>query len=188
MGVAMDGLALTLGSETAGLVRAAARGDRNAFDRLVQLHAKQVYRVALRMLGNADDAEDVQQETFLQAYRRLSGFRCEAAFGTWLYTIVARLCLSRQRRRAIRPEEVPAEVAPIAGPEEQFAAREEAARVQGALAAMSPPDRLLIVLRYVEQLSHAEIGQVLQCSPESSRSRLSRARRLFRERYLGREQ
>ena len=184
----MDSLALTAGSETAGLARAAARGDRDAFDRLVQLHADQVYRVALRMLGNADDAEDVQQETFLQAYRRLSSFRGEAAFGTWLYTIAARLCLSRQRRRATRPKEMLGEAVPFADPGERLAAREEAARVQGALDALPPPDRLLIVLRYIEELSHAEIGQVLRCSPESSRSRLSRARRLFRERYLAREQ
>jgi len=183
----MDGLALAIGRETASLVGAAAAGDRSAFDQLVRLHAEQVYRVALRMLDNPHDAEDVQQETFVQAFRRLRSFRGEAAFGTWLYAITARLCLRRRRQRASRPEEVPGQLPasanPQMDPQELFAVREEAARVQRVLTALSPPDRLLIVLRYVEQLSHAQIAQVLGCSPESSRSRLLRAKQLFREHY-----
>jgi RNA polymerase sigma-70 factor (ECF subfamily) len=179
--------ALRTGPESADLVRAAAAGDAAAFDLLVQRHAVQVYRLALRMLGDPQEAEDVRQETFLRAYRSLRAFRGEAAFGTWLYTIASRLCLSH--RRAQRPEEAAGVIVAEIGddPQERLAAREAAERVQRTLAALAPADRLLIVLKHIEGLNHGEIAQVLGCSPESSRSRLSRARRLFRERYEGME-
>jgi len=183
----MDGLALTVGPEIDCLVRAAAAGDRGAFDQLVQLHADQVYRVALRMLDDPDDAEDVQQETFLQAYRRLDSFRGEAAFGTWLYTIAARLCLGRRRRSARLHEPIAPEMRAGAqqahNPQDQLDALDSAGRVQRTLAALAPRDRLLIVLRYIEELNHEEIGRILGCSTESSRSRLARAKRLFRQHY-----
>jgi len=175
--------ALVMGPDSAGLVSAAAAGDAAAFDALVHQHSARVFRLALRMLGHRQDAEDVQQETFLRAYRKLHSFRGEAAFSTWLYSIASRLCLSR--RRARRPEEpVNMDVADLCeDPQARLAARELAGRVQRALAALAPSDRLLIVLKHIEELSHEEIAQVLGCSPESSRSRLLRAKRLFRQHY-----
>jgi RNA polymerase sigma-70 factor (ECF subfamily) len=174
---------LTIGTDSRGLVQAAAAGDAAAFDALVQQHSAQVFRLALRMLGNRQDAEDVQQETFLRAYRKLHSFRGEAAFGTWLYTIASRLCLSHRRVR--RPEEATDIAIAELGddPRAQFAARELAQRVSHALNALAPADRLLIVLKYVEGLSHEEISRVVGCSAESSRSRLLRAKRLFRQQY-----
>ena len=181
----MDAGALAIGRENSRLVEAAAAGDATAFDDLVRLHGEVIYRLALRMLGNPQDAEDVQQETFLQAYRRLRSFRREAAFGTWLYAIAARLCLSKLRRRVHWQEELtndpPSD--PRLDPQERIASLASADRVQRALRSLSPSDRLLIVLKYVESLSHEQIAQVLGCSPESSRSRLVRAKRLFREHY-----
>jgi len=184
----MDGLgALAINRDNANLVRAATAGDRAAFDQLMELHAGQVYRLALRMLGNREEAEDVQQDTFVQAFRRLRNFRGEAPFRAWVCAIAARNCLMRMRRSSRRPEQAPEEVAAYASAgldvHEQVGSLALAARVQRALAALSPPDRLLIVLKYVEQFSHEQIAQVLGCSVESSRSRLLRAKRLFREHY-----
>ncbi len=177
----MDGVgALGMTRENARLVKAAAAGDEAAFDQLVEAHAPRVYRLALRMLGDRQEAEDVQQETFLQAFRHLRSFRGQASFNTWLYTIAARLCL---RRRAKPPSEPLPDDLPAYAAEDWESHLAAAARVQRTLAALAPPDRLLIVLRYIEGLDHTQIADVLGCSVESSRSRLSRARRLFREHY-----
>lgn len=177
---------LTL-SDTVRLAEAAATGDAEAFDLLMQRYGDRVFRLALRMLRSREDAEDVQQEAFLRAYRKLHTFRGEASFGAWIYAITARLCLSRRRRSAAQPVEVSPPPAVLRDtdhdPQEHLAAAEAAARVQQALDQLSPPDRLLILLKYVEDLTHEEIATILRCSVQSSRSRLTRAKRLFREHY-----
>ncbi len=184
----MDGArALSVEDEQPKLLDAAAAGDAAAFDALVQQHAQRVFRLAFAMLGSREDAEDVQQETFVRAFRRLSTFRGDSSFGAWICSIAARLCLTR-RRRARRAEgftcQLPDHLLSSTGdPHQRLLEREAAARVQQALADLSPPDRLLIVLKCIEGLSHDEISRILRCSPGSSRSRLSRAKKLFRQRY-----
>ena len=170
------------------LIAQAQAGDATAFDALMQRYAEPVYRLALRMLGSEEEAEDVQQETFIHAYRHLRAFRGEASFGTWLYSIAARVCLSRRRRNHRRPptssvEEGMLTSHPREDPEGRLLSREHTERVQRALAQLSPADRLLIILKFIEGLSHEEIARILHCSVESSRSRLMRAKKLFRERY-----
>lgn len=170
------------------LVRLALEGSGTAFDRLVRENSPRVYRLALAMLGNHEDAADVQQEAFVTAYSKLGRFRGESSFGTWIYSITARLCLSRRRRRGHAHETLTDDVLLRSGqaahsPESMAIAAEAADRVRRALAMLAPNDRLLIVLKYVEQLSHKEIAAVLNCSDESSRSRLTRAKKLFRDLY-----
>jgi RNA polymerase sigma-70 factor (ECF subfamily) len=174
------------------LVKAAAAGDRDAFDLLVKRHFQPVFRLALRVLGNREDAEDLQQEAFVQAYRNLHRFHGDSALGTWLYSITVRLCLTRKRSKMMRQQEavelVPSlDPSPNEDPETRLLALESAVRVQHTLLQLSPPDRLLVVLKYVEGLSHEEIARVFGCSAASSRSRLARAKRLFRESYERRE-
>jgi RNA polymerase sigma-70 factor, ECF subfamily len=175
-------------TDESGLVRRARDGDMRAFDRLVLAHSEQVFRLALRMLGSRDEAEDIQQETFVCAYRSIRKFRGESSFATWLYSITSRQCLSRIRRKLRRPGTDPVESliempSPDGDPEDRILAAESARQVQLCLAALAPADRLLLVLKFVEQLSHEEIAEVLQCSEQSSRSRLFRAKRLFKEQY-----
>jgi len=170
------------------LVSEAAAGDSAAFDLLVREHGPRVFRLALRMLGSREEAEDIQQETFVRAHRKLRTFRGEAALGTWIYSIAAHLCLSRKRsstwQREVALEEQPSAVSnPASDPEQVVLARESAARVQQALGLLAAPDRLLILLKYVEGLSHGEIARILGCSVLSSRSRLTRAKKLFRQCY-----
>lgn len=170
------------------LVRRARDGDMRAFDRLVLAHSERVFRLALRMLNNREEAEDIQQETFLCAYRSLGKFRGESSFATWLYSIASHQCLSRIRWKLRRPGTDPVESliempSEDGDPEEQLLASESARQVQLCLEALAPADRLLLVLKFVEQLSHEEIAEVLHCSEQSSRSRLFRAKRLFKEQY-----
>lgn len=166
------------------LIARAKAGDAAAFELLAQRYAAPVFRLAVRMLGNSDDAEDVRQETFIQAYLHFRSYRGEAPLLTWLYAIAAKLCMRRRRGKRV---ELPIELAPplvdTADPEQAFFAHEAQYRIQRVLATLSPPDRLFIILKHIEGLSHEEIAQVLHCSVESSRSRLNRARKLFRERF-----
>jgi len=87
------------------LIREAQRGDRTSFDSLVRRYDQSVLRLALHMLGNEQDAQDVHQEAFLKAYRHLGNFRFECSFYTWLYRIVTNLCLDHLRRRKSRRED-----------------------------------------------------------------------------------
>src|ERR1700749_1881920 len=87
------------------LIRAAQKGDRSAFDALVRRYDRSVLRLALHMLGNEQDAQDVHQDAFIKAYRHLSNFRFECSFYTWLYRIVTNLCLDQLRRRKSRKED-----------------------------------------------------------------------------------
>ena len=87
------------------LIREAQRGQRAAFDALVRRYDQSVLRLALHMLGNEQDAQDVHQEAFIKAYRHLGNFRFECSFYTWLYRIVTNLCLDQLRRRKSRRED-----------------------------------------------------------------------------------
>ena len=87
------------------LIRQAQKGDRTAFDALVRRYDQSVLRLALHMLGNEQDAQDVHQEAFIKAYRHLGNFRFECSFYTWLYRIVTNLCLDQLRRRKSRRED-----------------------------------------------------------------------------------
>src|ERR1700743_3439706 len=87
------------------LIREAQKGQRAAFDALVRRYDQSVLRLALHMLGNEQDAQDVHQEAFIKAYRHLGNFRFECSFYTWLYRIVTNLCLDQLRRRKSRRED-----------------------------------------------------------------------------------
>jgi len=167
------------------LIARAQAGDTHAFDILVSNYAPQIYRLALRMLGDAEEAEEALQETMIRAFRSLRKFRGNAAFGTWLYAIASKRCLTRRQRRRRQPEIVAFDdLCEMHGsmndPGELVIQREHGLSVQRALGALSPPTRLLMVLRYVEGLSHEEIAQVLGCTVAACRVRLCRARADFR--------
>jgi RNA polymerase sigma-70 factor (ECF subfamily) len=173
----------------AALVARARDGDRAAFDELVLRHEDRVYNMALRMLGNPDDALDLAQEVFLSAYRALKGFESKALFSTWLYRVTVNRCRDEMRRRATvkhtRPTRLggpdaddPAADPPArtASPEEAAASREATAIVAAAVAALPDEAREAIVLRDVEGLAYEEIADVLDLPVGTVRSRLHRAR------------
>jgi RNA polymerase sigma-70 factor (ECF subfamily) len=140
-----------------------------------------VYGVALRMLGNRAEAEEVAQETFLRAHRALPDFRAEARLGTWLYAIASRLCLNRlaaPERRLARADDEAVAAAP--SPEPDASATLERAELEAALrqavAALPEERRIVVILRDFEGLSYEEIAEVLALEPGTVRSRLHRAR------------
>jgi RNA polymerase sigma-70 factor (ECF subfamily) len=177
------------------LVARSRGGDVVAFERLYHRYEGAVYRYAYRLLENADDADDVRQETFVRAYQALSRFRGDASFKTYLLTICNNLCRDRQRLRQRRPEreyglsvpETALNQTAFSGAENPLLLLERAATaetVRKAMNRLAPAHREILLLRHVEDLSMEEIATVLGCSRVSAPVRLFRARRQFKDVFL----
>lgn len=158
------------------LVVLARGGNEHAFEVLVRRHQDQTYRLALRMLGDRDDADDAAQEAFLQAWRGLESFRADAAFGTWLYRITMNECLRLLAGRRDTAELSVDIEDPGAGPEEMMAARQVVSAVKAGVAGLTPEQRAPWVLREVEGLTYEEIAEVLAVTVTAVKARLHRAR------------
>ncbi|HEY0277286.1 MAG TPA: sigma-70 family RNA polymerase sigma factor [Solirubrobacterales bacterium] len=159
------------------LVTTARDGDLASFEELVRRHQSPVYRVALRMLGSRADAEDVAQETFVQAWRSLSKFRGESAFGTWLYRIATNRSLNVLAGR--RADSVPIDdelLSAAVGTDEEVEQRLRLQATVTAILTLEPEQRALIVLRELEGLGYAEIGEILGLGESLVKGRLHRAR------------
>jgi RNA polymerase sigma-70 factor (ECF subfamily) len=163
-----------------GLLGRLRAGEARAFEELVIAYQHRVFAVALRMLGNRAEAEEIAQEVFLRAHRALADFRGEARLGTWLYGIASRLCLNRLAspdRRVARGDAALADVmsaTPDAVAELERAELDAALRM--AIAELPEERRLVLVLRDVEGLSYEQIAEALAVDPGTVRSRLHRAR------------
>lgn len=177
------------GTVTEGaLVRLAQRGDKEAFGALVDRYQDRIVATLLRMTGSPDDALDLAQDAFVRAYTRLASFRGDSAFYTWLYRIAVNRAsewLRRERRRApmyatgseaLEERAGPDDTAGMAGDRVLLSA------LRTALGSLPAIYQSAVVLHDVDDLSHAEIAQVLGCAPGTARARLSRGRRLLRER------
>lgn len=172
-------------AEEAALVRAAQRGDLGAFERLMHGHAPALYTLALRSLGDAQEAEDLVQEAMLRAWNGLVSFRAEARLGTWLYRIVINLCYNRLPQLRRQPEgldEAWAEELPQAedGPEALLADGELRRALQGAIDALPAQQRLLITLRHLEDLRYDEIAELTGLPLGTVKTGIHRGRRQLR--------
>jgi RNA polymerase sigma-70 factor (ECF subfamily) len=191
----MDARALQR-TEDDDLIREAQRGERAAFDSLVRRYDQSVLRLALHMLGNEQDAQDVNQEAFLKAYRHLGNFRFECSFYTWLYRIVTNLCLDHLRRRKSRRED-PATIIDSRGDEMDLMAnisdtramanpaRELDRKTMGesinqALDKLTPRERTVFELKHYQGLKLRTIGEMLSTTEETAKNTLFRATRKLR--------
>ncbi len=181
------------------LVSCSRNGDVAAFGKLYALHEQAIYRYAYRLLEDADEADDIRQETFVRAFQSLSRFRGDAAFRTYLLSISGNLCRDRQRQRQRRPEqgyglEAPESARANAGATmDAFAQKdpllrlEQAARAETVWKAMRQlrsAEREILILRHVEGLDLDEVAQIVGCSRVSAPVRLFRARCRFKQLYL----
>ncbi|MBR1781282.1 MAG: sigma-70 family RNA polymerase sigma factor [Oscillospiraceae bacterium] len=161
----------------------AQRGEQDAFRALVERYQAQVYTLARRMVSSPQDAEDVAQEAFLNAWRGLPRFRMDAKFSTWLYRLTVNAASDLLRRRQ-RTQETPLDDEdsalqlpdPAPGPEEQAQQRQRRAALQQGINALSENHRKILLLRVVSDLDYAQIGEILELSPGTVKSRLARAR------------
>ncbi len=169
--------------EEGSLIAQSQRGDFDAFDRLVAAHEDRIYHAAYRITGNAEDARDAAQETFVKAFRALPRYRHEAAFGTWLHRIAVNASLDIVRRRPQAPPVPLEEVvlpAQTHNPDTEAERHEVQRRVHDALRRLAPDHRVIVVLRDLQGLAYEEIAEVLRMPIGTVRSRLSRAREALR--------
>jgi RNA polymerase sigma-70 factor (ECF subfamily) len=177
------------------LIRAAQRGDQDAFEQLVRAHDQSVLRLAMNLLRSPEDARDVYQEAFLRVYRNLDSFRFDCSFHTWLYRIVTNICLDHLRKRKVRKEEsavvetsdgpvdqmeVFEEEAAHANPERTFWNRELKLRIENALHDLTPRERMVFELRHYQGLRLRNIGETLGTSEEAAKNCLFRATQKMR--------
>jgi len=177
------------------LAERARAGDDTAFAALVERYQERVYRLALRLSSNPTDAEEILQDTFLQAWRKIDTFRGDARFGTWLYRIATNTALMRKRAARRRPAESLEALLPqfeesglLADLDYQRSARadelleraELAQRAREALDLLDENYRAVFVLRDLEEMSTEEAARVLEITPEAVRQRLHRARLMVR--------
>ena len=171
-------------TEAAAALARARQGDSEAFRALVERHSRSVFRLAYRMTGNEQDAEDVVQESFLRAYRQLGRFESRANFGTWLYRIVANCSVDLMRAQQARHDQtrresldavmtLPAGEEP--GPERLARSAEIAARVRTALGGLSPLERAAFTLRHYEGRSIDEISRALGLGMSAAKHSVFRA-------------
>jgi RNA polymerase sigma-70 factor, ECF subfamily len=167
------------------VIDACRRGDRDALRELYDAYKDRVYSLALHFFhGDAATAADVTQQIFLKLIEGMTSFRGDSSLATWLYRVTVRACIDRARSAKADPAgtdaaELAALPAAAASAEETLARDESAALVRAAIAALPPKLRFAILLRYVDDLSYADMAVALNCSMGTVASRLSRGHRLL---------
>jgi len=177
------------------LIRAAQKGDQDAFETLVRTYDQSVLRLAMNLLRSPEEARDVYQEAFLRVYRNLENFRFDCSFHTWLYRIVTNICLDHLRKRKVRKEESPTvetgdgpldrmesfeEEAAHADPERTMWNRQLRERIEGALSRLTPRERMVFEMRHYEGLRLRNIGEILGTTEEAAKNCLFRATQKMR--------
>ena len=168
-----------------GLVTRTRAGDNDAFRVLVERHSRPLFRLAYRMTGNQQDAEDVVQDSFLRAYKQLGRFDERASFGTWLYRIAVNCSLdlvrSRKRRNELAPADSEADDPTLAlpshdpAPDRLAMSGEVGDRVAEAMTELSASERTAFVLRHFEGMCIEEVSRVLGCQPGAAKHSVFRA-------------
>lgn len=177
-----------------GLLQRARRGDADAFAALVEPHQRQIFNLALRLIGDRDLAADLTQDALLRAYLGLARFRGESRVGTWLARITHNACLDALRWRSRHPQQSLDDGAPgtgaallqgladaAPGPEAEVLRRESEGRLLAALETLDPEFRAAVVLRDIQGMSYEEAAAVAGVPVGTLKSRLHRARTRLRE-------
>jgi RNA polymerase sigma-70 factor (ECF subfamily) len=164
------------------LVRAAQQGDLLAFERLYRDNERKVFGLCLRMSSDGALAEELTQEVFVRAWRKLGSFRGDSAFSSWLYPLTLNVARSEHRSRRRRDARIVATEDPARLERTPRAPMPEAGfDLERAIATLPPGARAVFVLHDVEGRTHEEIAGMLDIAPGTSKAQLFRARRLLRE-------
>ncbi len=172
---------IMLEQNDAALVRQCLEGNIKAFERLIDKYQKTIFNVALRMINDYDDAEDIAQAVFIKAYEKLASFDFSHKFFSWLYRMVVNEALNfiNRRKRFEKLDNV--FVAADKTPEENYEEGEMAQRVEMALMRLEPEQRALIVLKHFQELAYEEIGYIFDIPEKTVKSRLFTARQALKQ-------
>jgi len=158
-------------------MQAVAEGDLDAFDELVLRYQSIAWKMAHRFLGDAMEAEDVAQESFLKTLEAARRYRPTATFRTYFYRTLTHLCIDRTRKKQLTSiDDIPEAMDPSLNPDESLIEKERRARVRLALDALPPKQKAAMVLRHYEGLSYTEIAQILGVTPKAVEGLITRAR------------
>lgn len=170
------------------IIKRTLAGDKNAFELLVLAYEKQVYNLALRMLGSSEDAADMTQEAFIKAYSGLASFRGDSKFSVWLYRITSNVCLDFLRAKSRRAqtsltvgedeEAAQLDIPDPAGDVERLLMRKMSMQaVNDGLAQLPDEQRQILVMREISGMSYADIAAALSLEEGTVKSRIFRARK-----------
>jgi RNA polymerase sigma-70 factor, ECF subfamily len=158
------------------LMQAFARGDLEAFKEIVLRYQHLAWKAAYRFLGDAMESEDVAQETFLKILETAPRYRPTATFRTYFYNILTHLCIDRIRKqRHTSLDDIPEVIDPAFGLTESLIEKERRAQVRNALDALPPNQKAAMILRHYEELSYAEIAQILGVTSKAVEGLIARA-------------
>lgn len=173
----------------ANVLALAQAGDRDAFSQLYLMHRKRVFTICLRMMKNAPEAEDLTQEAFLQLYRKISLFRGDSAFTTWLHRLTTNVVLMHLRKKSLtlvsldQQADEPSEERPVRSfgkVDPSLAGAIDRLAIQRAIATLPVGYRNVFLLYDVEGFNHSEIAAMSHCSRGNTKSQLHKARRALR--------
>jgi len=174
---------------TSELIERAQQGDEEAFAALFEAHKRRVYSLCLRMTGDTAEAEDLSQDAFLQLFRKISTFRGESAFSTWLHRMVVNVVLMHLRKKGLQQVSLDE----VDNSQDEPVKREygdddkrllhsiDRITLSRAIEGLPPGYRAVLVLHDIEGYEHNEIAQILSCSVGNSKSQLHKARLKLRE-------
>ena len=189
-----------IADEDSGLIRTINEGQTERFYDLVRKYEGRLYSFGMKMCGSAPDAEDMVQDTFLNVFKYISGFRYETRFKNWLYRIATSVCMKKRRRSKFAPERelsledfLPGEDEPRPSevprwartPSENLLDGELAQILNQAILDLPENYRMVVVLRDVEGFSTEETAQILKLSASNVKVRLHRGRLFLREKLKG---
>lgn len=167
------------------LTARAQGGDREAFDALVDRYKKEIFRLAYRFAGNAEDAHDLAQEVFLKAYLSLGAFRGDSTFRTWIYRIAMNLSINHVRSAAVaRRSDVPVEELDPARSGKVLSSilsGEMSDRLRLAVEALPPKQRETLILKVYQDLKYTEIAEIMGCSVGTSKANFFHAVHALRQ-------
>jgi RNA polymerase sigma-70 factor (ECF subfamily) len=173
----------------AQLIARAQRGDEEAFAALFETHKRRVYSLCLRMTGNTAEAEDLAQEAFLQLFRKISTFRSESAFSTWLHRLAVNVVLMHLRKKGLQQisldEPDNSQDEPVkrdyGSDDRRLIGSVDRIGLEKAIGELPPGYRTVFVLHDVEGYEHNEIAEIMKCSVGNSKSQLHKARMKLRD-------
>ncbi|MEK7747937.1 MAG: sigma-70 family RNA polymerase sigma factor [Nitrospirota bacterium] len=156
------------------LIERALKGDTEAFSALVETYQRPIYFTVLRMLSDHEEAADIAQQTFINAFRSLADFRSDASFKTWLYQIAINLCRNKIKERARQPDFEDIEEIEIAAnqktPFDKIDDENRGYRVRQAIQKLPEQQRMTLILRVYEEYSYEQIASQLGCAQETARA------------------
>jgi RNA polymerase sigma-70 factor, ECF subfamily len=175
------------------LLEKSKAGDIAAFEQLIECYQRKIYNIALRIVGNYDDANDLAQEVFIRIYKSIGNFKQQSSFSTWIYRITTNVCLDDIRKRKNRKvisldEEIKLDdgemkrqiVSDDPLPEDMAEKSEMRKIVNDAINRLSEEHRIVIVLRDIQGFSYEEIAQIVKCPEGTVKSRINRARQVLK--------